>query len=281
MKDTIMFSGTSHTLGLGLEWELHPEFNSEEYLQKGVFLPVKRTKELDENYWRKYRWSALVCKELGYNEYNVHNVENNALVIGDNMPFMMHLYHRRNEDKIKELIDRTKYIVLEMGYSRWWEQKIHGQPGGENLPNTPKEIENYINSKTADRAVVDAAIKWVLDYDNQRNALWAEAYDKIIKFNKEFPDIQFIIVPWKGQLPDDFYTIFNDIKDWFIKIDGKHGSTVEEYLMENELYVFHKAKAFNGNYYYNERDDHACVEGHRKVADMVIEHIKELENKTI
>ena len=33
-RDTIIFTGASHTFGLGLEWELDPMLNSENYLQK-------------------------------------------------------------------------------------------------------------------------------------------------------------------------------------------------------------------------------------------------------
>ena len=40
MRDTIIFAGQSNTFGLGLEWELDPELNSEEYLSKGVHLPL-------------------------------------------------------------------------------------------------------------------------------------------------------------------------------------------------------------------------------------------------
>ena len=41
-RDTIIFTGASHTFGLGLEWELDPMLNSEEYLKKGVTIPIPR-----------------------------------------------------------------------------------------------------------------------------------------------------------------------------------------------------------------------------------------------
>ena len=65
MRDTIIFAGQSNTFGLGLEWELDPELNSEEYLSKGVHLPIERKSEYEEKYWKKYRWASLVCKDLG------------------------------------------------------------------------------------------------------------------------------------------------------------------------------------------------------------------------
>ena len=69
-RDTIIFSGASHTFGLGLEWELDPELNSEEYLQKGINLPIPRPDEY-QKYWRENRWPTLVCNGLGYEQYTV------------------------------------------------------------------------------------------------------------------------------------------------------------------------------------------------------------------
>jgi len=42
MRDTIIFTGASHTFGLGLEWELDPTLNSDEYLEQGINLPIPR-----------------------------------------------------------------------------------------------------------------------------------------------------------------------------------------------------------------------------------------------
>ena len=81
MRDTIIFSGQSNTFGLGLEWELDPELNSEEYLSKGIILPNHMPRhEINQQYWRKHRWPKLVCDVLGYKEYNVHDKENGASI---------------------------------------------------------------------------------------------------------------------------------------------------------------------------------------------------------
>ena len=58
-RNTILFTGASHTFGLGLEWELDPELNSEDYLNKGVNLPIPRP-DFYQKYWRENRWPTLV-----------------------------------------------------------------------------------------------------------------------------------------------------------------------------------------------------------------------------
>ena len=54
---------------------------------------------------------------------------------------------------------------------------------------------------------------------------------------------------------------------------------VNSFLGEEKLHVWNKAKAFNGNYKYNYREDHASIEGHQRIANMVINHIKKMEEE--
>lgn len=280
MRDTIIFSGTSHTIGKGLEWEVDPELNSEEYLQQGVSIGIKIKPEYEE-YWKKYRWPRLVCEELGYIEYNFHDSHaGKSVELGwDSQSTILHLYLRRNETKVKELLARTKYIVLETGYIRWWDDELHGKVGGEFLPNTPLEIENYINSENPDPLVVSRAIQWVVNHRENERKIWEDTYVALLKFTKEFPDIPVIMIPWKGGQIPSLYN--NDIvKKWFIEIDDKH-DTMFTFLKNNNLCIYHVAKAFNGNYKYDHKDEHASVEGHKRVADIVVKHIKKLENTNI
>jgi hypothetical protein len=271
IRDTIIFAGTSHTIGKGLEWELDPELNSDEYLQNGVVLvgPLNKQLEYNKKYWRKYRWSRLVCEDLGYKEYNFYDYK-----LGwDAQSVILSLYNRKDENTIKELLGKTKYIVLEMGYVRWWDENLHGKEGGELLPNTPLEIEKYLNSKYPNTEVYKAAMEWVINYEEYEKLVWEELYRKVLNFTQNFPEIKILILPWKGGSIDNADKLVN----WFIKVDGQsYKHTVHTYLEENKLCVYHKAKAFNGNYECPQLDEHASVEGHRKVADIVIEHIKKL-----
>lgn len=284
MRDTIYFSGTSHTIGKGIEWEVDPELNSEEYLQKGVFLPsyTDYSHRKYEEYWQTHRWSRLVCEELGYIEYNFHDEHTGKLLdIGyDARSTILHFYIRRNEPKVKELLARLKYIVLEIGYVRWWDEKLHGKVGGELLPNTPLEIENYINSENPDPLVVDKAIEWVVNHQTNDKKIWEDTYVALLKFVEEFPDITIIMIPWKGGNIPDHSKNANVIKKWFMEVDDKW-ENIYDYLKNNNLLIYHTAKAFNGNYKYDQLDEHASIEGHKRVANLVIKHIKKLENTNI
>ena len=75
VRNKILFSGQSNTFGLGLEVEFRPKYNDDEWLKEnGLILPLPREPE-DVYYWKKYRWTGLVCKELGYEEINIHDIE--------------------------------------------------------------------------------------------------------------------------------------------------------------------------------------------------------------
>ena len=63
-----------------------------------------------------------------------------------------------------------------------------------------------------------------------------------------------------------------------IEENGKIYNCVNSFLVTENLQVYRKAKGFNGDYKYNYREDHASIEGHQRVANMVINHIKKLEN---
>jgi hypothetical protein len=279
MRDTIIFAGQSNTFGLGLEWELDPELNSDEYLNKGVRLPlpVETRRPYEKLYWKKYRWASLVCKDLKYTEFNVHDFENKPVLGSGAAETLWHLFERRNETDIKQLIDKTKYVVLEIGYIRWWDDNLHGKLNGEYLPNTPIEIENYLKLKDANQLVVEAAIRWISNYDEK--SFWEQTFTKIVKFQELFPEIKVILVPWTGNQHDFLKRseLYEQVKDWFINVPTP--GAINGFLQQEKLQIWNKAKAWNGNYKYNYKEEHASIEGHRIVADMVIKHIKKLENE--
>ena len=101
MRDTIIFTGGSVTLGLGLELELRPKYNNHEWLlENGLMLPNVREKE-DEEYWKTYRYSKLVSDELNLIEYNVHDHHDSQ--IGGNAIDTLWLTNR-NENKFADLL---------------------------------------------------------------------------------------------------------------------------------------------------------------------------------
>jgi len=275
MRDTIIFAGQSNTFGLGLEWELDPELNNDEFLSKGVNLPIniQNYDVYRKKYWKPNRWSTLVCNELGYKQFNVHDPENfdKFGIAGASAPAFWHIFDRQGE--LKSLLDNTKYIFLEIGYVRWWDENLHGKEGGELLPNTPIEIENYLNSKNPDKNIVNKAIEWIEKYDDR--FFWQETFKKIIKFEKINPEIKIVFVPWSGKVKSESKT--DGIYEKYLNI-GKWDS-INSFLLENKLYVHHKAKAFSGKFpiLADYVESHASLEGQRRIAQFVIDYIQKLE----
>jgi hypothetical protein len=276
-RDTIIFTGASHTFGLGLEWELDPMLNSEEYLQKGISIPIARLPHY-QKYWRENRWTTLVSNELGYKQYNVHDTENQIKIGADSVNTLWMMV--RDEDKIQKLFAKTKYVIIEgAGHIRWYDENLHGGKDGHKYPNTILEMIKVINDPYTEETVVARTLQWILDIDPTTYML--ELTEKIKYLIEKYPEIKFLILPWHNTEDGDMLTKNNFLKDNIIEIkqNGENYMSVNSFLSQNKLQVWHKAKAFNGKYEYNHPEDHASVEGHRRVADMVINHIKKLENE--
>lgn len=274
----MIFAGQSNTFGLGLEWELDPELNSEEYLSKGVTLPIPRTHEYETEYWQKYRWCTLTAKELGYDEYNAQDFGKGGHMGGYGADTMWHLFDR--QEFFKDLLHRTKYIVLEIGHIRWWDGDLHGADGGEHLPNTPIEIDEYINSKNPNKEIVQKACHWIAQYNPVK--FWEETFKKVVEFEKMNPEIKIIFVPWHGNSKDVILKqnpLYQSIMKNYLDI-GEYVS-IADFLRINKLEVHDKALAFSGKYplLTKHRENHASMEGHRLIADMLVKHIKKIENE--
>jgi hypothetical protein len=276
-RDTILFTGASHTFGLGLEWELDSELNSEEYLNKGVNIPIPRPKSY-QKYWRENRWATIVCNQLGYKQYNVHDSENNIKIGGNAVETIWMLI--RDENKINELFQKTKYVILEgAGHIRWYDENLHGSINGHKYPNTVLEMIELINNPNSEPVVVAKTLEWIRDTDP--TAYMLEFTNKIKYLIENYPDIKFLILPWHNSDDGNMFTKKTFLKENLIQIKEGYNkySCVDSFLSQNKLQVWNKAKAFNGNYKYNYREDHASIEGHQRVANMVINHIKKIENE--
>jgi hypothetical protein len=275
-RDTIIFTGASHTFGLGLEWELDPELNSEEYLQKGIHIPIPRLPHY-EKYWREYRWPTLVCNELGYTQHNVHDREHKINVGADSVNTIWTMV--RDEEKIESLFAKTKYVIIEgAGHIRWYDEKLHGGKDGHKYPNTILEMIDLINNPKSDQSVVAQTLQWIHQVDP--TIYMMELANKIKYLIEKYPEIKFLILPWHNSNDGNMFVKESFLQEHIIEIreNGKSWPNVNSFLQQNKLHVWHKAKGFNGNYKYNYQEDHASIEGHQRVANMVINHIKKLKN---
>ena len=274
MRDTIIFSGASHTFGLGLEWELDPELNSEEYLQKGINLPISRPEKY-QKYWRENRWATLVCNKLGYKQYNVHDAEHTIKIGGNSVETIFTLVAK--EELIQSLLLKTKYVILEIGHIRWYDEKLHGGKDGYLYPNTIMEMIEVINNPRSEPAIVAKTLDWIKQIDP--DAYMQELYNKISYLIEKYTEINFLILPWHSNR--DSIDKSNILAKNIIPIieNNVYYMDVNSFLEKNKIQAWHKAKAWNGNYKYNMVEQHASIEGHRRVADIVINHIKKLENE--
>ena len=267
MRNVAIFSGASNTFGLGLELEFRDKYNDDNWLnENGLFLPLPREPE-DLEYWRKYRWPKLVSDDLNLIEYNIHDTGN--IMLGGNSIQTIWILLNDSEE-IKELMERTKYVFLEIGYARWWDVSLHGSNDGKDYPNTIIEIIDLIDNPKSDREVVRKAIEWVESQDI--DFIWQKAFDVYDKLKKEYPEVQFILLPWNAD-----YRVYgpgaaNDFLYQTKNYGGMHG-----YLKANKLLIGDVAKAYNGDYKYNWKDEHPSSLGHRNVANMVINHINKNE----
>jgi len=267
MRNVAIFSGASNTFGLGLELEFRDKYNDDNWLKEnGLFLPLPREPE-DLEYWRKYRWPKLVSDDLNLIEYNIHD-KGNIMLGGNSIQTIWILLN--DSEEIKELMERTKYVFLEIGYARWWDASLHGSNDGKDYPNTIIEIINLIDNPKSDREVVRKAIEWVESQDI--DFIWQKAFDVYDKLKKEYPEVQFILLPWNAD-----YRVYgpgaaNDFLYQTKNYGGMHG-----YLKANKLLIGDVAKAYNGDYKYNWKDEHPSSLGHRNVANMVINYINKNE----
>lgn len=267
MRDTIIFTGASNTFGLALEIEFRDKYNDDDWLnENGLFLPLPREPE-DIPFWKKYRWTKLVSDDLGMIEHNVHDkFLNESHPLGGNSIETL-WFLDRDKDTLKPILDRTKYIIFEMGWIRWWDETLHGANDSKDYPNTILEIIDLINNKDSDSAVVAKALEWIKNLDEK--IYWNECFKKYKHLKESYPEIEFIMIPWASQVVENIEeTYINDLVD----TEGYPG--IFGYLIENKLTVGDVAKAYNGNFRYNRKDDHPSSLGHRHVANFVINHIK-------
>jgi hypothetical protein len=273
MRDTIIFTGASNTFGLGLEIELRDKYNDDNWLKEnGMNIPNPREPE-DIPFWKKHRWTKLVSDDLGMIEHNIHDeFLNQAHPMGGNAIETL-WFLNRDSDTLKDILNRTKYVILEMGTIRWWDETLHGSGDSKTYPNTILEIIDLINNKNSDNETVSKALDWIRDLDEK--IYWDTTFKKYKNLKDSNPEIQFIMIPWAAQtsFKNDIVVDFsNDMID-IGNYPGMHA-----YLKQNKLTIGDVAKAFNGNYKYNRKDDHASTIGHRHIANFVINHINKNNN---
>lgn len=285
MNKKIIFSGTSHTLGIGLEIELHPRYSNVEWLEKnGVF----QTALGDETYWKEdleicktWRWTKLVCDELGYIEFNLHE---HGKMVGEDWPcgpiqFLKHLDTKTEKD-----LEDVQHIIIQTNHLRY--QNIEGVSSLDAIYEgiTPSEMLQIIEDKNSTEEIKTQIYNWLKNYDEIEEL--KKFSNKIKDLKEKFPKIKFHILVW-DQISNDFYLEhLKDILNDLISITYKG---VKSYSMQkikddyklcirDVAFCYVENKDSFGLRRWKEssfRDEHLSKEGHRVLADNVIRKIKE------
>jgi hypothetical protein len=267
-RNKILFSGTSHTFGLGLEIEFRPKYNDDEWLKEnGIILPLPRSSK-NKKYWKKYRWPKLVCDELNMIEFNIH--DNEDIPIGADG--IETLYFLHSDEELGKYLQDVKYVVLESkGYIRWWDKELHGKDE-KKYPNTIREVVNFIENSNEDYQDRIKALEWLDETDFYTYS--SIAIKKYFELKNKYKNVTFVLLPWftAMDVADKPEGLLHDkLKDEFVDLGY---DSVEEYLSESKLHIYETCKAFNGDYKYNWKDDHANSEGHKWVASKVVKYIR-------
>jgi len=277
MKETnqskILFIGASNTAGFGLEIEFDPKYQDDEWLKKNSKgIPFLRQEE-DKYYWKKYRFSVLVCKELGYEESNISDLKGEG--IGQNS--VTTCWMLQNQERFSEFMEDVKYVIFELSGIRWYDEDLHGK--NDKYPNTVKEMINILDNPPEFGTpeweewgeIQQDTLNWLQELDIDAHD--KEITDRFKNLQSLYPDVTFLILDWNGGK-------YNEERIDNV-IDLGEISNVYVNLQKRKLCLYQTEKAFNGDYEYAYKDEHPNSEGHRWVASKIIQYIKNLENTKI
>ena len=280
----IIFSGTSHTLGMGLEMELHPRFSNVDWLnENGVFqthLNAKFYAKEDYEICKKWRWTKLVSDELGYEEFNCHD---HGPTRGENWPPGPIEFLRFLGAKSENEFEDVDHIVIQTNHLRY--HPIEGVMMLDALHNgmTAAEMLEIIEDKNSAEEIKKQIYHWIENY-NEMDEL-RNFSNKILELKQKFPKIKFHVLVW-DQISNDFY--LEQLKDIFDDLISITYNGFKSYSMERIKNDFKLALADVAFCYVenkdsfglqrwkesNLKDQHLSKFGHRLLADNVIMKIK-------
>jgi hypothetical protein len=296
-----IFAGTSNTMGLGLELEKSERFQDDEYLKNCKNIPPVEQEnagydtytEEDTNNQRKYRWPSLVCDYFKLEQININDpIKEYPLEWFGEMrqavDIVFSLYDKKDLPSVRELLSETRYIFLEFGYIRWWEEQLHGVDTEFKWPSTPMEIDRFLKDKNIDMEKKQKAIDWLNNVNPIE--LWERTISRIKVMKESFPEIDFVLLSW-GINSDIFnLEITKELSDCFVKVPQNYKSPNQEYtkydirdignfLDIHRLTIKDTVKAYNPKYKdkWLYEDYHANSKGHQIIANQII---NKLQNET-
>lgn len=284
----IIFSGTSHTLGLGLEFELHPRYSDVEWLKEnGVFQthlndPIYSKEDYD--ICKTYRWTRLVSDELGYEEFNCHD---NGPMLGGSWPpgplEFIKVLGDKNENDLKDV----EHIIIQTNHLRY--NPIDGVMFVDSVyPGlTAADMLNIVEDKDSTDEVKERIYEWIANYDEIEEC--RNFSKRVGELKAQFPNIKFHILFWDQVANRRFFTKENLTEIWENLIEVSYNG-ITTYSMD-ELKNKSRLAIYNSSFCYTQnknmlglkrwkesdvKDEHLSKLGHRVLADNVIKRLKSI-----
>ena len=260
---SILFSGSSFTQGIGLQLELSKRFNDSDWLkQNGVILPHQWCTE-DFNNIQNFRWPKLVCNELGYNEIVCQDIHN------DWMYNSTDLLSKLLDTDSTDIVD-IKHIIIEPQMLRFISK--------EKVQYTPTEMIHLIGDPKTDAVLREQIHGFIETFDEEQSA--KDYIDLFCKVRDRHPHIHFHLLLMYAFIP----TISNEYEQKIRKniitmsINDIISTNIHQLLTANKLLIRDSAFCYtHNNGQWNDgdyQDLHPSVEGHQLMAENIINRIK-------
>lgn len=264
----IVFSGSSHTQGIGLQLELSQRFNDINWLKtNNVILPHTWVDE-DFEHLRKHRWAKLVCDRLGYEE----------IVCNDTHKDWMY----NSTDVLYKLLELNSTDINDIAHV-FIEPQMLRFISKDKVQYTPTEMIHLLGDPKTDESLREQIHGFIETFDEMETA--KNYIDLFCSARDRHPNIHFHLVLWKSLIPTPPIEYINKIKDNLvsIEINGVKSSNIDYLLEKNKLRIENSAFCYtnntgewsDGGY----KDLHANKEGHRIIAENIINRIIKLDEK--
>ena len=259
MRNKIIFKGSSHTMGLGLDLELSKRYNDDTWLKEnGIILP-RPNGFTDEDWYHinNKRWPKKVCEELGKEEHDFKNL--NRLQKCTLSDFMLELLITP-----KELLKDVSHIVYEPSMTRFFHN---------DEQFTPTEMLKKINDSNTLRSEKQIMYDWLDNHDEYiKNSL------KLMELCIErYSEIEFLFFYFSGHhYLNEKIKNYPKIEERIIKFRINEETSTSLGLLISK----HKLRVCDTAYCYTHRVDEFGNE-RWKIGDYVDEHAGVLAQEMI
>lgn len=270
-RNKILFKGSSHTIGKGLELQTSKRYNDKNWLlENGVILPNEPyTKEDIENQ-KKYRWPKIVCEKLGVEEKMESELFNGKQY--GLREFLVRLLNLPSEK-----LSDVSHIIFEPQSTRFFH---------DNETWTPSEMLLFLD----DKSIPESSKKFIYDWLDNFDENVLNGFELLKSCIEKHKDVNFLFFYFYGtgldrdivETKEKYSDIFD--KTIYFTYNGKTTDCLNDILELNKLKIVHRAYCYTAriDVIGNQRwpvgkyvDSHASVEAQDMIAENVIRYIKQ------